>query len=134
MNALFMAHSGWRYLVLLVVIIAILKFLVGWFGKQSWSKFDQTLGAMTPIVIDIQWLLGIVLWLMAPAAWFAGRGTVTFPEHAGTMTLALIAAHIGWARAKRADDATSKFKSAAIGFLIAGLLVGMGVGRITGWM
>ncbi len=134
MNALFMAHSGWRYIVLVVVIVAILKYLIGWLSKGSWSKFDQILGTMTPIVIDIQWLLGIVLWLMAPAAWFAGRGTVNFAEHAGTMTLALVAAHIGWVRAKRAGNDTSKFKAAAIGFLIAGLLIGMGVGRITGWM
>jgi Na+-translocating ferredoxin:NAD+ oxidoreductase RnfA subunit len=134
MNALFMAHSGWRYIVLVLVIVAILKLLIGWLGKQSWSKFDQRLGVLTPIVIDIQWLLGIVLWLMAPTAWFAGRGTVGFAEHAGTMTLAIVAAHIGWARAKRAGSDTGKFKAATIGFLIAGLLVGLGVARITGWM
>lgn len=134
LNMLFHTHSGWRYIVLLVLIIAIVKLLIGLLGKQSWSKFDQMLGVATPIVIDIQWLLGIVLWLMAPAAWFAGRGTVNFAEHAGTMTLALAAAHIGWARAKRADSDGAKFQSAFVGFLIAGLLVGLGVARITGWM
>jgi len=134
LNILFHAHSGWRYLVLLVVIVAIVKLLVGLVGKQSWSKFDQILGVATPIVIDIQWLLGIVLWVMAPAAWFAGRGTVNFAEHAGTMTLALIVAHIGWARAKRAGSDSAKFQAAFIGFLLAGIFIGLGVARITGWM
>lgn len=133
-NMLFHAHSGWRYLVLLVLVVAIIKLLIGWLGKQSWSKLDQLLGVATPIMIDIQWLLGIVLFLMAPTGWFSGRGTVNFAEHAGTMTLALAVAHIGWARAKRAKDDGSKFKAAFLGFLIAGIFVGLGVARITGWM
>lgn len=132
-NMLFYTHSGWRYIVLLVLTIAIIKLLIGWLGKQSWSRFDQILGVATPIVIDIQWLLGIVLWLMAPAAWFAGRNA-SFAEHAGTMTLALAAAHIGWVRAKRANSDTAKFQAAALGFLVAGILVGLGVARITGMM
>lgn len=134
MNMLFYTHSGWRYIVLLVVIVAILKMLIGWFGKQSWSRLDQILGVVTPIVIDIQWLLGIVLWLMAPVAWFNSRGSVTFWEHAATMTLALIAGHIGWSRAKRATEDNRKFQNAAIGFLVAGIFVGVGVARITGYM
>lgn len=134
LNMLFYTHSGWRYIVLLVVTVAIIKMLIGWLGKQSWSRFDQILGAATPIVIDIQWLLGIVLWLMAPAAWFHGRGSVTVWEHLTTMTLTLAVAHIGWSRAKKATDDQSKFKSAAIGFIAAGLLVAVGVARITGYV
>lgn len=134
LNALFYTHSGWRYIVILVVVIAIIKMLLGWFGKQSWSRFDQILGVATPIVIDIQWLIGIVLWGIAPTAWFHNRGSVNFWEHAATMTLALVAGHIGWSRAKRATDDNSKFQNAAIGFLVAGLFVGVGVARITGYM
>lgn len=132
-NMLFYTHSGWRYIVILVLVVAILKLLIGWFGKQSWSRFDHILGVMTPIVIDIQWLLGIVLWVMAPTAWFIARN-VTFWEHIVTMTLAIVAGHIGWARAKRATEDNTKFQAASIGFLIAGLLVGVGVARITGYM
>ncbi len=131
---LFYTHSGWRYIVLLVVALAIVKMLVGWLGKQSWSGLDQWLGIATPIVIDIQWLLGIVLWLLGPPlVWFNNRGTVTFWEHSATMTLALVAAHVGWARAKRAEG-TRKFQPAAIGFIVAGLFVALGVARITGVM
>ncbi|MCB0086266.1 MAG: hypothetical protein KDE47_35235, partial [Caldilineaceae bacterium] len=117
MNMLFYTHSGWRYIVILVVVVAIIKMLIGWFGKQSWWRFDQILGVATPIVIDIQWLLGIVLWLMGPAAWFHNRGSVTVWEHMVTMTLALAAGHIGWSRAKRATTDQGKFQNAAIGFL-----------------
>ena len=132
-QGLLYAHSGWRYIVLLVLVIAIVKMVLGWLGKGTWSKLDQQLGMITPIVIDVQWLLGIVLWLMAPAAWFVARNA-SFAEHIGTMTLALIAGHIGWSRAKRATVAVDHFRNDAIGFIIAGLLVGLSVARITGVM
>ncbi|MCB0122007.1 MAG: hypothetical protein KDE31_04590 [Caldilineaceae bacterium] len=126
---LFYTHSGWRYIVLLVLIVAIVKLLIGLLGKQSWSKFDQILGVATPIVIDIQWLLGIVLWIMQQR--WLGNDPLASWEHPVTMTLALAAAHIGWTRAKRAESSQAKFQAAFIGFLIAGILVGLGVARIT---
>jgi len=131
---LFHAHSGWRYIVILVLVLALVKLLIGLVGKQRWSRLDHGLGVATPLVITIQWLLGIVLWALAPAAWFLNRGNVNFWEHSVTMTLAVAAAHVGWSRAKRASDDASKYRLAFIGFLVAGLLVGVGVARITGWM
>ena len=125
-SGLFYFHSGWRYVVLLVLVVAIVKMIIGWVGKQSWSPWDRRLGVITPIVIDVQWLLGILLWLLAPSAWFAARNA-TLAEHLFTMTIALIAAHIGWARAKKAGVDAGKFRNAAVGFLVAGLLVGAGV-------
>jgi hypothetical protein len=86
------------------------------------------------MVITVQWLLGIVLWSLAPTAWFLNRGNVTFWEHAATMTLAMAASHMGWSRAKRASADGTKYRMAFIGFLVAGLLVAVGVARITGWM
>ncbi|MCE7988665.1 MAG: hypothetical protein DYG89_46515 [Caldilinea sp. CFX5] len=133
-NILFEAHSGWRYLVILVLVVALVKLLMGLVTNQRWSRLDQMLGVATPLVITIQWLLGIVLWALAPTAWFLDRGSVNFWEHSVTMTLAVAASHIGWSRAKRASDDAGKFRAAFWGFLIAGLLVAVGVARITGWM
>ncbi len=128
-NMLFYTHSGWRYVVLLVLAIAVVKMLIGWLGKRSWGTWDQRLGVMTPIVIDIQWLLGLLLWITRGVP-MTGRSI----EHMTVMTVALVAAHIGWARAKRAADDHAKFKNAAIGYIVAGLLVALSVARITGWM
>lgn len=126
------AHSGWRYLVLLVLVLAILKLLVGYLGRQRWGRFDQVLGAATPIMIDIQWLMGIILWIMQQR-WTGGSALVSW-EHPTTMTLALVAAHVGWSRAKRSTNDAAKFRAAFGGFLITGLLVALGVARITGWI
>jgi Na+-translocating ferredoxin:NAD+ oxidoreductase RnfA subunit len=133
-NFLFHAHSGWRHIVILVLVLALVKLLIGLAAKQRWSRLDHILGVTTPMVITVQWLLGIVLWSLAPTAWFLNRGNVTFWEHAATMTLAMAASHMGWSRAKRASEDGTKYRMAFIGFLVAGLLVAVGVARITGWM
>jgi hypothetical protein len=128
-NMIFYTHSGWRYIVIVVLVVAVAMMLIGWLGKRRWGAWDQRIGMITPIVIDIQWLLGLILWIM--------RGLPTagyFMEHIVTMTLALIAAHIGWSRTKRATDDTVKFRTAAITYIVAGILVGLGVARVTGWM
>lgn len=126
---LFEAHSGWRYLIILVLVLALLKFLIGLLGTQRWAKVDQVLGAMTPIMIDIQWLLGIILWIVEQR-WF-GNDPLASWEHPVTMTLALIAGHSTWTRVKRAAGDAAKFRIAFLGFLITALLIALGVARIT---
>jgi len=132
-NILFQAHSGWRYIVILVAVLAIVKLLIGWLSNGKWSSLDQRLGIALPIVLDIQLLQGLVLYLMAPSAWFLGQN-VGVAEHFGTMVLAIIAAHIAWARVKKNESSAAKFQIGTIGFAIAGLLMAVGVARITGWM
>ena len=134
MNITFLlqAHSGWRYIVILVMVLALLKLLIGLMAKQRWSRLDQILGAATPIVIDIQWLLGIFLWIVEQR-WTGGDPLRSW-EHPVAMTLALVAAHVGWSRAKRAPNDRAKFQPAFTGFLIAALLIAVGVARVTGWM
>ena len=126
---IFYTHSGWRYVVILVLIVAIAMMLFGWLGKRKWGDWDQRIGMITPIVLDIQWLLGLILWIT-----YGLPTSGHFIEHMATMTLALIAAHIGWSRAKKATTDEGKFRIAAIAYIGAGLLVGLGVARITGWM
>ena len=56
-NFLFHAHSGWRHIVILVLVLALVKLLIGLVAKQRWSRLDHRLGVTTPIVITVQWLL-----------------------------------------------------------------------------
>jgi len=64
MTMLVEAHSGWRYLVILVLAIAVIRALWGWLRQGDWGSLDNRLGIATSIVVDIQLLLGIVLWIM----------------------------------------------------------------------
>ncbi len=133
MNSLFMpllqAHSGWRYIVLLLLILAVVKYLLGLVQKSSWTDMDQRLGLFTTIALDIQVLLGLIL--LAVAAPLGHLGPTEKFEHPTTMILALIVMHIGWSRVKKAPDEAGKFRTAALTFILTGLLVALGVWRIT---
>jgi len=128
---LLMAHSGWRYLALLALVVAVVKYLMGWLGSGGWSKLDHQIGLVASIVVDTQLLLGLVLWVVASNdhTLSAARGL----EHPVLMLVAIAVMHIGQAQVKKAADG-GKAQTAAITFIITGLLVAVGVARVTGVM
>ncbi len=126
---IFMAHSGWRYIALLALTVAVVKYLVAWLRDGGWQKTDQRIGLIATIVIDIQLLLGLILWPIASNHHPLSR--VRGMEHPALMILAIIIMHVGWARVKKAADA-SKARAAAITFIITGLLVAVSVALVTG--
>jgi len=110
-NFLLMAHSGWRYLALLALVIAVVKYLMGWLGNGGWGKLDRQIGLIASIVVDIQLLLGLILW---PIAWMDHPlSTTRGMEHPVWMIIAIAAMHIGQARVKKAADG-DKARTAAI--------------------
>ena len=56
-------HSILRWVVLIVAIVAVVRALVGWLGKREWTALDDTLGIMLSGSMDLQVLLGIILYI-----------------------------------------------------------------------
>ncbi len=129
-NFLIMAHSGWRYIVLLALIIAIVKYLIGWLGNGKWSSFDASLNRFTPIAVDIQWLLGLLVWVMM--SWWDNGDRARAWEHPITMTVAVIVAHILAARVKKAETDKGKFKAGFWAYLITLVVIALGLYVILG--
>ena len=129
MNVLYQAHSGWRYLVILIFVLAIAKFLISWLTNGKWSSLDQWLGLLTPISLDVQATLGIILWIVRQQ-WTIPVTQRTW-EHPVTMIVVLILAHVTWTRVKRAPTDRAKFQTGAVGYIIAGLVLALGIYRIT---
>jgi hypothetical protein len=129
LTVLYEAHSGWRYLVILVLVLAILRALWGWLRQGEWGGLDNRLGLITTIVIDIQLLLGIVVWIMQQQ--WMGFNPLAAWEHPVTMILTAAAAHITSSRVKKQATSADKFRTATIGYIIAGVLLALGVARIT---
>ncbi len=102
------AHSGWRWIVILVAIVAIIKMLIGWFGKTKWTNLDQRLGMIFPIALDIQVLLGIVLWIMQQR-WLGNDPTASW-EHPVTMLIGVAVAHVTWTRSRKATQMRVSFE------------------------
>ncbi|MBW7886027.1 MAG: hypothetical protein H3C34_26040 [Caldilineaceae bacterium] len=125
---LFSAHSGWRYVVIAVTLVALAKYLYGRFGNGQWGDWDRRLGLTVPTVFDIQLLLGLVLWIAA-SGWTLAASKAW--EHPVTMIIAVIITHLTWRRVKGEADDPARFRTALVGYLIAAIVMGLGVWRIT---
>lgn len=128
-NGIFYAHSGWRYIVILAFILIIAKALIGWFSNGRWSGLDRGLSQFAVISMDIQLLLGIILWIMR-SGWLGANPLASW-EHPVTMIVAVALAHVTSTRVKKAPTDAAKFQTAAIGYLISGVVLALGIARIT---
>lgn len=116
MDILIFIHSIIRWLIVIVGLIALVKFLFGWLAKKSFQPMDKGLMSGFVGLIDLQAAVGLILFIWG----IVQSGLVRYrAEHAFTMILALILAHLSL-RWKNADD-TTKFRNYAL--IIIGVFV-----------
>ncbi len=131
-------HNMFRWLVLITLVLAVLFALTGWFGKREWNKKDNLTGLLLTIFMDIQFLVGIILYaFVSPITKIAfndfgaamKNADIRFyaVEHILMMIIALVLVHIGRSKSKKAIAPWKKHKSAAIFYGIALLLVLAGI-------
>src|SRR5512145_3312756 len=127
-------HSYVRWAVLLLAVIVVVRAFVGWFGRKDWEGMDNRLGMLFTVCIDVQFLLGLALYLfLSPITTSAFQNfgaamsnTATrywLVEHAAPMLVAIVLAHVGRTVAKRAPTAQAKHRRTAIYFGLALLAI-----------
>jgi hypothetical protein len=127
-------HSWVRWAVLIAGIAAAGRALVGWFRGQPWSKADRAVGAAFVGFLDLQFLLGLLLYFaLSPITKEAMRdfGAVMANaalrywavEHAFGMLVGVALAHIGLARIKKMPESPRRHRTAAIFFTLALLII-----------
>jgi hypothetical protein len=114
-------HNVWRWVVVIAAIAAIVKALVGWVSQQPWSKLDDRLGMLYTIALDVQVLIGLILYILEQR-WRLGDPFFAY-VHPIVMIVALALAHIGRSRSRRAENPVAKHRTAAVFFLISFFLV-----------
>lgn len=125
------AHSGWRWVVLLLLIAAIANA----FSKRNNAEFgagDKKIALFALIASHIQLLFGLVLYFISP------RGIGAFQiegfmkdsflrfhaiEHVLVMILGIVLITVGFSRSKRATEASAKFKAIWLFYGIGLLLI-----------
>lgn len=115
---LLQAHSGWRWIVLILLVILAIKALVGWLGKQKWGSADTRLLLFTRVALYIQVVLGIILYILLQF-WNNMRFT---GEHVIVALVAVGALEFGAARAKKSTG-SKMYMFAFIGSALALLLI-----------
>lgn len=127
-------HNLLRWAVVVFGLLAAGRALIGWFGRRGWLPLDNRLGLFFTISLDIQVLLGLLLYFVfSPTTtnYFSRLGeAMSIPqvrfyliEHSLIMLVALVLAHIGRSRAKKAPNPLARHRAAAIFYTIAIILV-----------
>jgi len=129
MDFILTIHGLMRWLVAIAGLVAIIKFAYGWLSKADYTPLDKRIMSIFTILLDINVLLGLIL------LFGLGGG---FPpnriEHATTMILAAITAHLSafW---RKSPNSATKFRNNLIVVVIALLFIVMGVSRLRGgWL
>ena len=90
MNFLLKMHQHFRWVVVLVAVLALLGFLITWLQRKD-SKLDRILMAIFTGCLDLQWLMGLILFIYVATTTGLAR---KHWEHGATLTLALVLAHL----------------------------------------
>jgi vacuolar-type H+-ATPase subunit I/STV1 len=127
MNILFQAHSGLRYLVLLVGLVALVYFVSGLVTKRPVGKPVRILGSAFVGLLDLQILLGIIMVAM-------GRYYPRLIGHIVMMLVAAAVAHVLLVVNRKRPNPGYVLPLVAVAValaLIAGGLMAIGRGLLT---
>ncbi len=122
------AHSGLRWIVLVLIVWALFKSISGWMGQKEYEKSDRLAALLALIFTHIQLLIGLILYFISPKVSFQSgvmeSQVLRFytVEHISMMIIAIALITIGFSTAKRIEDAVAKHKRIAITYGI-GLLI-----------
>ena len=129
-----MLHSGWAYIALIVLVVAVVNAAIGFFSKKNFQEKDLRIPLFTLIVYHIQLILGLIAYFAS--AQFAyvkqnGMGAsmaqpeirMIIVEHPLMMILAIVLITMGFSKHKKQATDNGKFKTIFIYYGIALLFV-----------
>ena len=126
-NIIYEAHSGIRWLVVLMTIIAFGWLLFQLIRNKMYDKRTYQVMLVWSSLIGFQWILGVIVFLVLGGFDLGYRW-----EHTVTMTLALAAAHLHIPLKKRPDRI--RYLGGLGAIILVGVLVFVGVARLPqGW-
>lgn len=129
-----MTHSGWAYITLLILIVAVINAIIGLTSNKEFKDKDLRIPLFTLIVAHIQLIIGFIAYFTSD--YFTslvenGMGATMkdavvrlfVVEHPLMMILAVVFITIGFSKHKKKTSDKEKFKTIAIFYGIALLLV-----------
>lgn len=134
-SVLLSTHNVVRWLVLAVGLYALVRVWRGWITRAVWTDRDAKLLKLFPGVASLQFVLGIVLYIMSPLVrqGFGDFGAAMrdpllrkfVVEHPILMVAFVALVHIGAGRVRKATSDSGRFQTATIFWGIA-LVVALG--------
>ena len=122
-DTLFTIHRISGYVVFVIVLIAA---FAAFNRARNAQAFEAAVFSVTAVLLDIQVLLGIALY--GSGQYWEGDAPFIQYVHPVVMLIALVAAHVGLARARREQMAAAAHRLVGRWFVIATVLVAAGIG------
>lgn len=127
-------HNLMRWVVVLLAIYALVRIYMGVFGKREFTETDRKSLSFYAIGMDIQLLLGLILYFFLSPITTAALGDFGAAmsnsairqfavEHLLLMLVAVVLAHVATVMARRGVTSSSKFNRAAIWLTLSVLAV-----------
>ena len=122
-------HSYWAYLILAILVLAVVNAIIGYTSKKDFKSKDLRLSLFALITTHIQLLIGLGVYFSSPmykSMKVSGINEVNrmlAVEHPIMMLLAIVLITIGWSKHKKQVSDTGKFKTIAIFYGLALLLI-----------
>jgi hypothetical protein len=122
-------HSGFRYVVFIMVVLAIIQSVLGWLGKKPYTEVNRRVNLFALISAHTQLLIGIVLYFLSPNVQFNSSTMKTETtryftvEHWLMMVIAIVLITIGHSKSKKIILPEAKHKTVAIFYIIAFLII-----------
>lgn len=122
-------HSGWAYLALLLLLVAVVNAIIGFTSKKDFTTKDRKIALFALIGTHTQLLIGILLYFVSPLGKAAfgqmsnAELRLTSLEHPLINLIAIVFITIGWSKHKKLINSEAKFKTFAIYYGIGLLLI-----------
>lgn len=117
------SHSGLRWIVLALMIVAGGKSLMGWMKNASYEAIDNKLSLFTLIATHTQILIGLILYFVSPKVDFANMADSTTRyftvEHGFLMLIVAVLITIGRSKSKKIEIGHKKHKTVALFYLVS---------------
>lgn len=121
------AHSGLRWIALLLLVVAVIVAIGKWQGNSGYTDGNRKLYLFTLIAVHTQLLLGLVLFFISPKVNLGLLSEKLYRfytvEHTVGMLLAITLITIGYSRSKRAADATARQRLIGVFYGLGLLLI-----------
>lgn len=132
-NGLVHAHSGLRWIALILIIYAVYNAFSKKNNGTVWTDKDKKITLFAMIFTHIQLLLGLALYFTSPLVSFS-EGFMKNPvyrfygvEHILLMLIAIALITVGYSKSKKATDNAKKFGAVATFYLIGLVLILAGI-------
>ena len=127
-------HSLLRWAVLLTGLVAWFRAIGGHTAKRPWTPKDELWGLMLTISVDLQFLIGLILYIfLSPITKMGVRNVAAAMqsapirfftvEHVAGMIIGIALVHVGRVKIRKSADAARKHRLAMVFFGIAMVVI-----------